>query len=463
MNYSGLDEIKTATVKNKILIKPLNILIIDDSKLMLKVLDQKLKPPHYLVHPTPSVAEALKLLASQPIDIVITDKMMPEADGLDIIRVVHENHEETGIIMITGYATLQGAVEAVKQGADEYLEKPVQDDALYSAIERVADKINRKKLAASARLRKKVNTYGIIGESPAMQKVFDAMNKVAAIPATVLLTGDSGTGKELVARAIHYNSPRAHGPFVAVNCSAIPETLLESELFGSLKGAYTGSTSPRHGYFATAEGGTILLDEISSTSLALQTKLLRVVQEKEVIQVGADLPKKVDVKIITATNKNLDELMQKGLFRDDLYYRLNVLSINLPPLVERGDDVFILLNHFVSKYADEYRRPIPTFTDGALQAIAQYVWPGNVRELENLVQRLIVMTDSTHIDVSDLPKHMRFSLSATSDILKSLGVVEREHISRVLESVNGNKTRAAEILGIDRKTLRAKLSKTNSL
>ena len=432
-----------------------NILIIDDSKLMLKVLQQKLKEPRFRVTAISSVSEAVKILETTAVDIVITDKMMPEADGLDIIRLVHQNYPQTGVIMITGYATLKGAVEAVKEGADEYLEKPLRDEELFPAIERVVHKIARSKKADAATT--ETHAHGLVGQSTVMQDVLKKIQKVASIPATVLLTGDSGTGKELVARAIHYESPRAHKPFVAVNCSAIPETLLESELFGSLKGAYTGSTSPREGYFATAGGGTIFLDEISSTSPALQTNLLRVVQEKEVLKVGADVPTKVDVKIIAATNKNLEELVRKNLFREDLYYRLNVLSIHLPPLIERSDDVLLLLNYFATKYANEFGKPIPTFTDAALRAISAYSWPGNIRELENLVQRLVAMVDATEIDVHELPPHMRFHLAPKSDLLKPLAVVEREHIELVLDSVHGNKTKAAAILGIDRKTLREKL------
>jgi DNA-binding NtrC family response regulator len=435
-----------------------HILIIDDSKLMLKVLQQKLKRSQFHIHATDNIERALEVLNTENIEIVLTDKMMPDTDGLDIIRMVRENYENTGIIMITGYATMQGAIEAVKLGADEYLEKPVKEDELFPAIDRLLEKIKRKKvsLGSATGITKQ---HGIVGESSAMHKVFDAMQKVSAIPATVLLTGESGTGKELVARAIHYESPRAGGPFVAVNCSAIPETLLESELFGSVKGAYTGSIENRQGYVQAAKGGTLFLDEISTTSLPLQSKLLRVVQEKEIVQVGDNKPQAVDVKIIVATNHNLQELVKKNLFREDLYYRLNVLSINLPPLSERGDDVFLLVNYFSQKYAGEFGKTVPHFTDDALKVLSEYSWPGNIRELENLVQRLIAMHDSSEIDVKDLPAHMRFHVIPKSNHLKSLSDVELEHINLVLDSVNGNKTKAAEILGIDRKTLRQKLKR----
>jgi transcriptional regulator with PAS, ATPase and Fis domain len=295
-----------------------------------------------------------------------------------------------------------------------------------------------------------------------MVRIGEFIAKAALTSATVLISGESGTGKELVARAIHYKSKRASAPFVPVNCGAIPEQLLESELFGHVKGAFTGATETRAGFFQTADGGTIFLDEISETSLSMQVKLLRVLQDKEVCMIGSTRTRKVDVRILASTNKDLSSLVKKGLFREDLFYRINVITVDLPPLREREDDIFLLIRHFARKFSEELGRPAPLFSDGALQVLRKYHWPGNVRELENIVQRLIVMTDRDVVDVPDLPSLMRFSARQSVIPNRTLAEVEAEYIRNVLLSVNDNKTRAAKILGIDRKTLREKLQKLKS-
>jgi transcriptional regulator with PAS, ATPase and Fis domain len=292
-----------------------------------------------------------------------------------------------------------------------------------------------------------------------MSRISNFINKAALTSATVLISGESGTGKELVARAIHYKSARASAPFVPVNCGAIPEELLESELFGHIKGAFTGANETRAGFFQTADGGTIFLDEISETSLSMQVKLLRVLQDKEVCMVGATRTRKVDVRILASTNKNIPALIKKGQFREDLYYRINVITVELPPLRERQDDIFLLTRHFANKFAEELGRPTPRFSDGALQVLRSYHWPGNVRELENIIQRLVVMTDEDVIDVPDLPSLMRFSAHQPAAPNRTLAAVEAEYIRIVLQSVNNNKTLAATILDIDRKTLREKLGR----
>jgi two-component system response regulator HydG len=283
------------------------------------------------------------------------------------------------------------------------------------------------------------------------------LKKAASTASTVLITGESGTGKELVARAIHYHSGRASGPFIPVNCGGIPEGLLESALFGHLRGAFTGASESRAGFFQTAEGGTIFLDEISELGTSLQVKLLRVLQDKEVCMVGASRPTRVDVKIISATNKDLTGLVKKGAFREDLFFRLNIIAIAVPPLRERGDDVLLLTHHFAAKYARDFGKPTPQFSDKALQALKSYDWPGNVRELENIIHRIVLMTDSKVVEVSDLPSLMRFSAVRNYSLDRTLAEVEADHIRRVLAGTGGNKTTAAEILGIDRKTLREKL------
>ncbi|RKX17796.1 MAG: sigma-54-dependent Fis family transcriptional regulator, partial [Candidatus Zixiibacteriota bacterium] len=299
--------------------------------------------------------------------------------------------------------------------------------------------------------------YGLLGQSGAMRKVYDAIAKVAPSNANVLITGESGTGKELVARAIHYSSKRSSAPFVPVNCGGIPEGLLESELFGYVKGAFTGAVETRAGFFQTADGGTIFLDEISETSLAMQVKLLRVLQDKEVCMVGANRSRPVEVRILAATNKDLLSLVKKGTFREDLYFRLNVITIAVPPLRERNSDILLLVNHFAKKFAKESDKPALRFSDKALEALKNYNWPGNVRELENIIQRIVVMSEGELIDVPDMPSLLRFSVMTETGFKRTLAEVETEHISNVLASVGGNKTRAAEILGIDRKTLREKL------
>jgi DNA-binding NtrC family response regulator len=296
-----------------------------------------------------------------------------------------------------------------------------------------------------------------------MRKVYRAVDKAAPVSATVLISGESGTGKELVARGIHYSGPRARAPFVPVNCGGIPESLLESELFGHVKGAFTGATVSRAGFFQVADGGTVFLDEISETSLAMQVKLLRVLQDGEIRMVGGTQSLNVDVRIIAASNKDLLDLVRRQMFREDLYFRINVLSIDVPPLRERDDDVLLLAQHFISKASEELGKEAPQFSDGVLEVLRRYDWPGNVRELENVIHRLIVMSERDRVDVPDLPSVMRFSVPRGNGPLRSLAEVEAEHVRSVLAIVNGNKTRAAGILGIDRKTLREILKRNPTL
>jgi len=291
-----------------------------------------------------------------------------------------------------------------------------------------------------------------------MQKVFAAIRKASSTSATVLITGESGSGKELVARAIHYSSARASAPFVPVNCGGIPESLLESELFGYVKGAFTGAQESRAGFFQTADGGTIFLDEIGETSIAMQVKLLRVLQDKEVRMVGDSRARKVDVRIIAATNKNLQGLIQSRVFREELYYRINVVTIEVPPLRARGGDIPLLVLHFAEKFASELGKTVPRFSEKAMESLQNYAWPGNARELENAIQRIVVMNDEQTIDIPDLPPFARFSALRTSGVNRTLAEVEADHIRNVLANTGGNRTQAAQILGIDRKTLRKKIA-----
>jgi len=433
------------------------ILVVDDAPNTLEVLERNLSAEGYHVYTAPGVAEAIGILESTPVDLVITDLKMPKISGLDLIRHVRENFKDIEVMMITGYATIEGAVEAVKFGAEEYLSKPFTDEELFSAVRKALDKLRTRKIGKIQATPKLDLPHDLIGESDSIQKIFDAINKAASTPATVLISGESGTGKELVARAIHYNSARASAPFVPVNCGGIPEGLLESELFGHVKGSFTGATVSRAGFFQTADGGTIFLDEISETSLAMQVKLLRVLQDKEVYMVGSSKPYKVDVRILAATNKDLFQLIEKGTFREDLFFRLNVINIHIPPLRERGDDIPLLIQYFSSKFAKEMGKPVSRYSDNALEVLKNYYWPGNVRELENVIQRIVVMSEDELVEVPDLPSLMRFSALREKGLNRTLAEVEIEYIRNVLVSVGGNKTKAAQILGIDRKTLREKL------
>jgi len=435
------------------------ILIVDDSATTLEVLQRNLTAGGYQVFTAPGVAEAIEILEGTALDLVITDLKMPRVGGLDLVRHVRENFKDTEVMMITGYPSVKSAVDAIKIGAEEFLAKPFTDEELLSAVQRVLDKLNVRRSGHTA-LGQVVSVHkGFIADSRIMHKVFIAIGKAARTSATVLISGESGTGKELAARAIHYSSTRSSAPFVPVNCGGIPEALLESELFGHVKGAFTGATESRAGFFHAADGGTIFLDEVSDMSTAMQVKLLRVLQDKEICMVGSSRARKVDVRILAATNKDLQSLVKKGLFREDLFYRLNVITIFMPPLRERGDDILLLARHFVTKFAAGLGKSPPRFSDKALQSLRNYNWPGNVRELENVIQRLVVMTDGDLIEVPDLPSLMRFSALRRTGFTRTLAEVEAEYISNVLTSAEGNKTRAAEILGIDRKTLRQKLRK----
>ncbi len=436
-----------------------SILVVDDAPDTLELLQRNLKSQGYQVFTAPNVTEAVEILETTAIDLVVTDLKMSGGSGMDLIRHVRENFRDIEVMMITGYPTIETAVKAVKFGAEEYLSKPFTDIELFSAVEKAFEKVHGRRMTRSARHPSQKSPYGLIGESEVMQKVFSAIAKAASTSATTLITGESGTGKELVARAIHYNSSRNSASFVPVNCAAIPEELLESELFGHIKGAFTGATETRAGFFQTADGGTIFLDEISETSLSMQVKLLRVLQDKEVYMVGSTRPRTVDIRILVSTNKDLLHLVKKGFFREDLFFRLNVITIEIPPLRERGDDIFLLTQHFAAKFAEELGKPKLRFSENALSVLKNYHWPGNVRELENVLQRLVVMTEGDLIEVPDLPSLMRFSALQKTGLHRTLAEVEADYIGNVLASVGGNKTKAAEILGIDRKTLREKLSR----
>jgi DNA-binding NtrC family response regulator len=433
------------------------LLVVDDTPTALEILSRTLGASGYAVVSAASVAEATRALAQGPFDLVLTDYRMPGASGMDLVRHVRENLPAMGVVMVTGYGSIQGAVSAVKLGADEYLAKPFTDGELLACVRRALEAAAARRAAGPPPSAGAAPSRSILGGSEAMRRVHALIERASRSSATVLIAGESGTGKELAARAIHYAGPRAAAPFVAVNCAAIPEPLAESELFGYVRGAFTGAAESRAGFFQAADGGTLFLDEVGGTSAALQAKLLRALQDREVTMVGARRPSRVDVRVIAATNQDLTALVRRGAFREDLYYRLNVLAIELPPLRDRGDDILELAGHFLRHYARESGREAPRLSRRALAALRRYAWPGNVRELANLVQRLVVMTDGGEIDAADLPSLLRFSAPAGRSTARTLAEVEAEHVLAVLAAAGGNRTRAADILGIDRKTLGLKL------
>jgi DNA-binding NtrC family response regulator len=437
--------------------KATTILAVDDSPATLEVISRHLAGAGYVIHTCGSVEDAAAFLDDSPVDLIITDYKMPRANGLELIKFVRDNFKDTEIMMITGFPSISGAVEAMRDGAGEYLAKPFTGEELLAVVRKILDKQSRRRAAHADN--QELSAFGIIGDCPEMRHVYALIRKAAQTSANVFISGESGTGKELVARAVHYNSDRRASAFVPVNCSAIPDTLLESELFGHVKGAFTGAKDSRAGFFEIANGGTIFLDEIGDSSPSLQAKLLRVMQSKEFCMVGSSRTRSVDTRIIAATHKDLKRLVEQGLFREDLFYRIHVVEIRLPSLAERGDDILMLANHFLRKFAADMNREISRVTDEALDALAQYAWPGNVRELENLLQRLVIVGDGPVIDITDLPESMRFSISRGRHGNKTLAEVEAEHIRGVLARTGDNKTRVAEILGIDRKTLREKLKR----
>ena len=432
----------------------INVLVVDDSPESVELIKRNLQSKGYQIYTASNVQSGIKVLGSVSIDLLITDLKMPGESGIELVRHASENHKGIGILVVTGFPSIQGAVESIKIGAEEYLVKSFTDEELFTAVERVLTKTKKTKIDIPS-----VQNFGIIGESDGMKKIFTTIRKAKSTNATVLIYGESGTGKELVARALHYGGNASAAPFVPVNCGGIPDTLLESELFGYVKGAFTGATETRAGFFQTADGGTIFLDEISNTSLAMQAKLLRVLQEKEFYMVGSKKTLKVNVRIVAATNVDLMQLVKKGLFREDLYYRLNIITIDLPPLCERGDDILQLIYFFLGKYVKELGKSSMKFTPKALQALKDYSWPGNVRELQNLIHRLVIMSEDSTIDIPDLPESFRFSGRRSKGLDRKLEDVEREYILDALAANKNNISQTAISLGIDRKTLRDKLKK----
>jgi len=438
-----------------------NILIVDDNYDMLEVLQRNLKALDYHVYKASSVKEALDILKLSAIDLLITDIQMPEVNGIELLKYAGEHYPFLPKLVITGFPSVTSAVTAIQSGATDYLVKPFTSNELKNSVK----KSLKNKLASPVQLGDKsvkdqdipMVYAGIIGKSSSIQNVIESIERVKNNRATILIQGESGTGKELIARAIHYKGSFAGNPFIAVNCGAIPENLLESELFGYEKGAFTGANQNKEGFFQAANTGTIFLDEIGTAPASVQVRLLRVLQEKEVTKIGATKPQKIQIRIIAATNEDLYQQVQKGTFREDLYYRLNVVDIHVPNLHERKEDIPLLVQYFLSKYAKEYAKDKIQLSDRIYEIFERYPWPGNIRELENCIQKLTIMNED-QVDLPQLPKHFKYKIETTGkETFVPLEQMEKQYIQKVLSSVDNNKTKAAEILKINRKTLRSKL------
>ncbi|WP_418510095.1 sigma-54-dependent transcriptional regulator [Corallibacter sp.] len=430
-----------------------NILIVDDDIHILELMQRHLQALNYHVYKAISVKEALIILKDNTIDLLITDLKMPGVDGHELVKYATEHFPNIPKLVVTGYPSVDGVLEVMKTGAVDYLTKPFTKEALKSAVLKA---LSQKKKVS---LPDKTDSYGdIVGQSIAIKKVIEIIDRVKNNKATVFISGESGTGKELVARAIHYMGKYKTAPFIAVNCGAIPENLLESELFGYTKGAFTGANDSRTGFFQAANKGTIFLDEIGNASMATQLRLLRVLQEKEITRVGSQKTESIDVRIIAATNINLKDLIAKKRFREDLYYRLTVVELPVPPLRQRSEDIKLLVDKFIFKYGIEYKDRVLPITPEALEVLQRYNWPGNIRELENIIQRAVIMCDK-QISIQDLPDHLKYNITFSSETesLLPLKVVEKNYILKVLKATNNNKSQAAKILEIDRKTLSQKI------
>lgn len=450
------------------------ILVVDDDSGSRGVLSGFLEMANYEVLEARDGKEALDLLDSNTFDMIMTDLKMPGMDGVSLLKAIRGRQADMVGMIITGFASIETAVLAMKAGAFDYITKPINRDELLLTVKKGLEfkRLRKENLSLRKELKKKYSFEGIVGDSDAMENVYSLIEKVADSDSTVLVLGESGTGKELVARTIHYNSSRSDKPLVPINCGAIPESLLESELFGHEKGAFTGAYSARVGRFEMANGGTIFLDEIGDMSPTLQVKLLRVLQERQFERVGGTKTVKVDVRIVTATNQNLESAVAEKKFREDLYYRINVIPIIIPPLRERVGDVPLLVNHFLEVFSRKKGKKIEGISDEAMSLITGYHWPGNVRELENLVERLVILKKDGVINVSDLPEKfapVKEKAAMNPVFIPEEGInldalvneFENKLILRALEKSNGVKSKAAQLLQMNRTTLVEKMKKKN--
>ncbi len=441
------------------------ILVVDDDQEMRALLCDELSELGYRVGAAASGRDALKKLGEEDFAVLLTDLRMQGMQGLELLNEAKRDHPGTNVIIMTAFGSVESAIEAMKQGAYDYVTKPVKNEELALVVEKaVRDAMLRREVQQLRRaVREDFSFHHILGKSKPMREVFDLIRRVADSQTNVLITGESGTGKELAAKAIHFNSDRRGGPFVPVNCAAIPEALLESELFGHLKGSFTDAKGDKRGLFEEANGGTLFLDEISELPVMLQAKLLRAIQEKEIRRVGSTKAVAVDVRIIAATNLSLTDEVKAKRFREDLYYRLNVIEIRMPPLRERREDIPLLVDAFLKKCAEANRKAVKGIGESALAMLLDYPWPGNVRELENVIERAVTLARGEKVMPEDLPPAVHGSrgdrkvIDDAADRTLPLEEVEKEYILRILDKTGGNKYQAAQLLGIDRKTLYRKL------
>ena len=454
-------------LNNELPVRP-TILIVDDDVGVRESFEAVLAKDYELLVATQG-AEALRILGTQDVNLVLLDIRMPGMNGIEVLRRIRELNEQADVVVITAVKSLKTAVESIKLGACDYITKPVDLHEILALIKRVVEKqaLMKEVLYLRSEVAREHRFENIVGRNPRMQEIYSLITRIADNNATVLLSGESGTGKEVLARAIHQQSSRGSKPFVAVNCAAIPSELLESELFGHEKGSCTGAIATNVGKFELATSGSLFLDEVGSMRLDLQAKILRALQEREVERVGGTRTIKIDVRVIAATNRDLKQAVEQGTFREDLYYRLNVVPVLLPPLRQRRDDIPLLVEHFIAKYNREFNRKVRGFSAGATAALCQYDWPGNVRELENVIERAVALAQSETISLRELPLDI-FILGGevTADIQKpglslreARNHFERQYILNILERVQWNQTEAARVLGLHRNTLSWKLQR----
>ena len=436
------------------MMQKVRILVVDDEAIVRESLGDWLKDADYQVFTAESGHEALKVIEQEKPVIMIADLVMPSMDGIELMKRAKERQPGIEVIIITAYASIPTAITAMKEGAYDYIEKPFCPERAELLVKKLAEhqELIEENLSLRQRLEDRYHFENIITKSSKMQRLIELIKVVGKSNATVLITGESGTGKELVARATHSQSSRHNKPFIAVSCAALPESLLESELFGHEKGSFTGAYTQKKGKFEFANGGTIFLDEVGEMSANIQVHLLRVLEEKEFTRVGGNEPIRVDLRVISATNKDLRKAIEKQEFREDLYYRLNVVNIELPPLRERKEDIPLLAEHFLNKFAADNRKEVTGFSPDAMEFLLGYDWPGNVRELENAIERAVILAKDSLITVADLPQE-NLSLVRLASTGKNLKEVEKNHVLNVLRKTGGNYSEAARILGISRMTL----------
>jgi two-component system, NtrC family, response regulator AtoC len=434
------------------------VLVADDDVVARELLVEVLEREGYRVRAAAGGAEAIALAEREIFDVALVDLRMPDTDGLAVLKRLLAREPAPAVLILTAFAAMDTAIEAIRRGAYDYLSKPFRLEEIKRAVRRMLEvqRLARDNQRYRRELRERFDTDRLVGHSPEMVAIYKLIARVAALDTTVLIQGETGTGKELVARAIHYAGPRADRPFVVIDGAAIPEPLFESELFGHERGAFTGAVTTRRGLLETAQGGTCFLDEVSELSPALQAKLLRVLQDRVLRRVGGNEPIPVDVRLVAATNRDLRKRVEDGLFREDLYYRLNGVTVVVPPLRERGDDVVLLAEHFARKFAASAGKLVEGFAPATLDALRRYAWPGNVRELEHAIERAVALARSPVLEPEDLPADVRAESGRVPELPRrrlTLGELKRWYVALVLEEAGGNKVRAAELLGIDRRTL----------